>query len=107
MVKQLDDMEAFKAAVAKPIAVVDFMASWCGPCNGMAPAYEALSKKYPNVDFSKVDVDDNSDPAEEHDVESLPTILIFVNGEKKETQVGADMEKLEALIQKHGGKAEL
>jgi thioredoxin 1 len=81
---------------------VDFFAEWCGPCKMVAPKLDELSQKYPHVTFLKVDVDSCQDLAKEHGVSAMPTFVAFLNGEKVDTVVGADLGKIEALITKCG-----
>ena len=63
---------------ANKLTVVDFTASWCGPCQMIAPVYEKMSKKYTDVDFVKVDVDENEETAEKCEVEAMPTFIFYV-----------------------------
>ena len=62
--------------------VVDFFATWCGPCRMMAPVIEELAEEYDGkVKIGKLDVDENSDIAARYGVMSIPTIILFKNGE--------------------------
>ena len=78
--------------------IIDFYAQWCGPCKTIAPKFEELSKKYPTVQFTKVDVDDVSEVADICQVKSLPTFMAFENGELFDTYIGKDPFELEELI---------
>lgn len=69
-------------ATGKPV-VVDFWATWCGPCMGMAPIIDKLADEYADrVVIGKYNVDEESDLSNECRIMSLPTILFFKNGEK-------------------------
>ncbi len=83
------------------LVVVDFFATWCGPCQHIAPLYEQLASKYPEVKFFKVDVDDQSDLAEKYEVNSMPTFKLFKRKQVVAVIEGADIQGLEKLIQKN------
>ena len=74
--------------------VMYFTAVWCPPCKAIKPVYEEMSKKYEGVSFGKIDVDENSDAAQEFQISAVPT-FIFSNGERFS---GADPNQLESLI---------
>eukprot|EP00892_Ulva_mutabilis_P010063 jgi/Ulvmu1/7429/UM036_0090.1 len=78
---------------------VDFFAEWCGPCKMVAPMLEELSSKYPNVIFLKVDVDKCEDLAQKYGIRAMPTFIAFRKGEQVEQVVGANMGKIEALLE--------
>lgn len=73
----------------KPV-LVDFYADWCGPCKMMAPVVEKLAQEMDGqVKVGKINVDDEPELAQKYRVISIPTFLIFKNGEVAETGVGA------------------
>ena len=83
----LDNFEKEVMQAETPV-VVDFWASWCGPCMMLKPIFEELSGEMPDVKFCKADVDEERDLAIEYGVESIPTLLLFKNGELVDTLVG-------------------
>jgi len=87
------------------LVVVDFSATWCGPCNAIAPVFAQLSTKYPTVDFLKVDVDEQQEIAQASNVTAMPTFHFYKGGAVVETMSGANASKLEQLIKKHSGSA--
>lgn len=83
------------------IMVVDFYATWCGPCKAMAPAMEAMEKKYSNkIEFNKVDIDQSPEIAQEFNVTAVPTIVVISRtGDIIETLVGLQSkERLDKLF---------
>ena len=69
--------------------VVDFWAPWCGPCRAVTPALEQLAGSTDRVEFVKLDIDQNPESAARFDVLSIPTVILFADGEARETLVGA------------------
>ena len=80
--------------------LVDFWATWCGPCRMMAPVVEELAQEYDGkLVVGKVDVDENEDLAAEYGIMSIPALLVFKNGEVTDTALGVTpKEKLLAML---------
>ncbi len=89
MVKEFDTA-AFRAAMQeKKALVVDFWATWCGPCRMLAPVMEELSGEYEGkADFVKIDVDENPDLAREYSIMSIPCVMVFKDGALAGKNVG-------------------
>ena len=78
--------------------VVKCFVNWCGHCKRAAPVYAQLSDRYNNIVFLEVDMDIGKDIGESYGVSGFPTFLIFKNGQLQNKVIGADMEKLEVLM---------
>ncbi|KAG0582914.1 hypothetical protein KC19_3G095300 [Ceratodon purpureus] len=88
-----------EAKARRKIVVVDFFASWCGPCRIMGPIFIELSKKYEsNLIFCKVDVDEVADVTTEWEIRAMPTFLFINNGKQIDKVVGANKDELEKKI---------
>ena len=71
------------------LLLVDFWAEWCGPCKSMHPIFTRMAKKYKRVRFARVNVDNAQDIARKYGVQSIPTFIMFKNGEIANTMIGA------------------
>lgn len=97
-------MDSFKAMSKQDTPlVVDFWAGWCMPCKIFAPVVEELSDELDGrVNFGKVDVDDQRELAAEYNIVSIPTLVIFKNGEEQERMVGVrQKDEVRATIAKY------
>lgn len=94
------DFDSQLAGAGKKLVVVDFYATWCGPCKVIAPRLEALSKDLTDVVFLKVDVDNCEDVAMEYKISCMPTFLFFKDGKKIEEFSGANYDKLVETMNK-------
>ncbi|KAM0951748.1 putative monodehydroascorbate reductase (NADH) [Dioscorea sansibarensis] len=86
---------------SKKLAVIDFTASWCGPCRVIAPVFVELAKRFTDVIFLKVDIDELKDVAREWAIEAMPTFIFLKEGTIVDKIVGARKDDLPKVIQKH------
>ena len=88
MVEKIYDNNMDEVLESK-LALVDFSATWCGPCQMLAPIIEELSDELDGeVDFYNADSDDNMELAQEYDIHSIPALLLFKSGEVVARTVG-------------------
>ena len=82
--------EEFKELVleGKGLKLVDFYADWCGPCRMLGPFLEDLSEEVKNVDFYKINVDNYGDVARDYQVSSIPTLILFKDGNLVDKKIG-------------------
>ncbi|KAA8530313.1 hypothetical protein F0562_005022 [Nyssa sinensis] len=90
-----------ESKASNKLMVVDFAASWCGPCKFMEPAINAMAAKFTETEFVKIDVDELPDVAQEFEVRAMPTIVLLKQGKELDRVVGAKKDELEKKIQKH------
>jgi thioredoxin 1 len=100
LIIELSDENFEKSINGKKAILVDFWATWCGPCKFMLPVFNKLAKKYASkIDFGRLNVDDSQSIAVKYDVYAIPTFIVFYKGKIVERAVGAVGEKgLENII---------
>ncbi|XP_027362370.1 thioredoxin H2-like [Abrus precatorius] len=82
------------------LMVIDFTATWCGPCKYMDPIIKEFAGKYRDVEFVKIDVDELMEVAQAFEVQAMPTFILIKKGIVMEKVVGAKKEDLQKLIEK-------
>ena len=101
----LSDRETVAQAVARhPRCLVYFTAAWCGPCQDIAPEIEARAKADPTLCVLKVDVDAHGECCEYRGVRSMPTFELVCDGEIRGRVTGADVDALDALLERHAAR---
>lgn len=101
MVEELETV-TFAEQTSEGVCVVDFWAPWCGPCRMQAPIIDQLAEEMEDVNFFKVNVDENEELAQKYAIMSIPTLFIMKDGDIKETIVGLHQkEELERVIQQY------
>lgn len=99
MVAAITSKKEFTDALSHDgLVVVDFFATWCGPCKMIAPLLDKFSAEYNQAKFIKVDVDEFGEIAQEYEVSSMPTVIFFKGGEVVNKVIGANPGALKQVI---------
>lgn len=88
MVQHIVNAADFDKAIAGEKTLVDFFATWCGPCSMLAPIVEKVASEHPELSVIKVDVDQANDLAARYDIYSIPALFYFENGKVVDKKVG-------------------
>lgn len=99
MVQILGSAEEFDKAInSDSLVIVDFFATWCGPCKMLAPILEKLSTKYSAATFYKIDVDEVPSVAAAQEITAMPTIILYKSGKVVSKVVGANPSAIDQAI---------
>lgn len=99
MVATIQSKEEFAEALKHDgLVVVDFFATWCGPCKMIAPLLDKFAAEYSQAKFIKVDVDEFGELAQEYEVSSMPTVLLLKGGSVVTKVIGANPGALKQAI---------
>ncbi len=81
------------------IVMVDFWAAWCGPCKMLSPIVDQIAEEHPEIKVCKVNIDEEPSLAIDYKVMSIPTLLVFKNGEKVNMSIGVQLKSdIEAML---------
>uniref|UniRef100_A0A914DDG4 Thioredoxin n=1 Tax=Acrobeloides nanus TaxID=290746 RepID=A0A914DDG4_9BILA len=83
------------------LVLVDFYATWCGPCKMMGPKFHKLADEFTNAVFIKVDIDENEDVASDYDIRVMPTFIFVKDGKTIDRFEGTNEEGLRNMIESH------
>ncbi|CUS08812.1 unnamed protein product [Tuber aestivum] len=108
-VQSISSSSQLSTIIAKnAVVIIDFTATWCGPCKAISPVFEDLATKHaktPNLAFAKCDVDACSDISREYSVRAMPTFVVLQRGSEVDRIMGADRGALTATVEKWAGAA--
>lgn len=98
-VQELKNLEEFQKAIASSkLSVIDFHATWCGPCKAIAPKVQQFSEEFTDAAFYKIDVDEVPDVASKCEIKAMPTIQFYKDGKKIQEVVGANVGAIQQAV---------
>ncbi|KAF8820311.1 thioredoxin-like protein TLP1 [Cardiosporidium cionae] len=102
LLTEVDSVEAYQKKIdTEKLVVVQYSASWCGPCRQMKPIMSKLSNEEHDVEFLFVDIDDQSYLAQQAGIENVPTFVLMKKGKTVDKIIGANADKLRSSMQKY------
>ena len=98
-----DDLISYSKSKSSTLIVIDFKATWCGPCKAIKPFIEYLHESYPNVEFMEIDIEDEdrNTIVSNFDIKKVPTFVFYKNGEVCNTLVGTNKDNLEGFVNEY------
>ncbi|CAK91327.1 unnamed protein product (macronuclear) [Paramecium tetraurelia] len=100
-VTAIDDLTTYLCLIeSSPVSIVDFYTDWCGPCKTIKPLFHKLSLEHPHINFYNVNIDKVREIADSLQVSSIPTFIIYENGQQKERWTGGNQQTLINNLQK-------
>lgn len=100
MLSTYDELVSYSQTNSNKLIVIDFNASWCGPCKAIKPFFDYLKENYPNVDFLKINIEDENTTSitEIFEITKVPTFIYFKNGSMCHSIIGTNTENIETAI---------
>ncbi|CAB3405339.1 unnamed protein product [Caenorhabditis bovis] len=101
---EISDMEHLDRLIEQnkdTVLILDFFATWCGPCKEIAPVYKELAEKYRNIKFLKIDINEAEDVCTKYDVKLMPTFVFLKNAEQIDILEGGYPDVLREMVAKH------
>lgn len=99
MIKHITTDTEFDEVINNGLVLVDFFATWCGPCKMLSPLLEEIARENPSLTILKIDVDEVGLLAARYGIQAIPTLLLFKNGQHIETRMGyQNKNQLQAFI---------
>ena len=88
MLKHIQNKEEFDVLIKEGLVLVDFFATWCGPCKMLSPVLEEVANENPSLSVLKIDVDEVGELAARFGIQAIPTLILFKNGNQVATRMG-------------------
>ena len=88
MLKHINSKEEFDALIKEGLVLVDFFATWCGPCKMLSPVLEEVANENPDLTILKIDVDEVGVLAANYGIQAIPTLILFKNGQRVDMRMG-------------------
>ena len=88
MLKHVNSKDEFDSSVKEGLVLVDFFATWCGPCKMLSPVLEEVANENPNLTVLKIDVDEVGEVAAQFGIQAIPTLILFKNGQQVDKRMG-------------------
>ena len=99
MLKHINSVAEFDEAIKEGKVLVDFFATWCGPCKMLSPVLEELAEKHPEISVLKIDVDEVGPLAARFGIQAIPTLILFKDGQQIDKRLGyQNMNQLVGFI---------